>query len=56
MEADVTDPKDRPEDDREREDQELDEALDETFPASDPPAFTAPGRHDVGSEKVKKPR
>ena len=28
MEADVTDPKDRPEDDREREDQELDEALD----------------------------
>jgi uncharacterized protein len=28
----------------ETEDEELDEALDESFPASDPPAITEPGR------------
>ena len=29
---------------RNRRDEELDEALDESFPASDPPAITEPGR------------
>jgi hypothetical protein len=32
--------------------QPLDEALEETFPAGDPAAVTAPGPHDRDSEKA----
>ena len=41
---------------KKHEDEGLDEALDETFPASDPPAATAPGRAghgETGAEIVK---
>lgn len=39
---------------RKAEDKRLDEALDDTFPASDPPASTAPGHGATGAEVVKK--
>ena len=35
------------------QDDKLDEALDETFPASDPPAMTAPGRGETGERDAK---
>ena len=38
------------------EDKNLDEELDDTFPASDPPASTAPGHGATGAEVVKKPK
>ena len=40
-----------PEDpEKKAEDEALDEELEETFPASDPPASTAPGRGVTGAE------
>jgi hypothetical protein len=39
--------------DRKAEDEQLDEALDESFPASDPPASTAPGHRFTGHEDGK---
>jgi hypothetical protein len=36
----------------ERLEQALDEALEDTFPASDPPVFTAPGPHCSDWEKA----
>jgi hypothetical protein len=41
---------------REAEDKELDEALDDTFPASDPPASTAPGHGETGARDIRKER
>lgn len=37
--------KERPWKDDADQDDEVDEALEETFPASDPPAHSRPGRH-----------
>ena len=34
----------------------LDDELDDTFPASDPPASTAPGRGETGALNVRKER
>jgi hypothetical protein len=38
---------------KKREDEALDEALEESFPASDPPASTAPGHRDPEDEAAK---
>ncbi len=38
---------------KKHEDEGLDEALEESFPASDPPASTAPGHGDAETEAPK---
>jgi hypothetical protein len=45
--------KDKSKETKAEEDAQLDEALDDSFPASDPPAATAPGHGETGAKKER---